>query len=170
MEASGSPFVHLRSRSHPLRQSLSEFMHARRLPPFPVPARLIQFVLLADDTTMRESVNSIQTILGNADITHDDSFRFHIAKLGTLDFCWERHSEFITYTFTTSLGGGDIFDSSVFLDAHDLIANAPGSIIRASRVMLSAQAKRTCHHFVMILISYCHNSAARPQHIRFMVN
>jgi hypothetical protein len=58
----------------------------------------------------------------------DPTVRFLNCRIGALGFTWERHSEFMTYSFLAA-GGGPLFDLTPFAQAALWIGALPGRVI-----------------------------------------
>lgn len=138
-------FARLQDRSHPLRASLSREMHARPIPRFAAPARLLQFVLLVDEEEARASHAALAELLAPHGVAPDRGERFFACAIGALGFACERHTEFMTYSFIASqpadnerAGGGGLFDLSPFGEVPRWMARLPGRIIRSTQISLVA--------------------------------
>lgn len=149
MNDSGDPFAALHDRSHPLRGSLSREMHVRKMPRLYAPARVVQFVLLVDDADVDASLTILGNLLAPHDIPFTPTSRFLNCQIGALGFTWERHSEFMTYSFL-ALGTGPLFDLAPFAQAAAWIAQLPGRVIRSTQIALIADMpddKTIARHF-----------------------
>lgn len=134
-----SPFTPLIERDHPLRASLTREMHARGMARFDAPALALQFVVLVDEEQARQSVAILTDLLaphGTAPHTGD---RFLSCRMDGLHFFWERHTEFMTYSFLAPATGGTLFDLSPFAQVPEWMARIPGSILRSTHIALVAQ-------------------------------
>lgn len=128
-------FVRLADRSHPLRVSLSREMHIRKMPPLRAPARMLQFVMQVGEGEAKQSIAAINGLLAAEGIAATPSERFFACRLGDLGFSWERHTEFMTYSFTLA-GDGAPFDLAPFDRVPGWIAELPGAILRSSQIAL----------------------------------
>lgn len=137
MSDSGDPFTALHARSHPLRGSLSREMHVRKMPRLQAPARVVQFVLLVDDVDLEASLTILGDLLAPHDVPFDANSRFLNCQIGALGFTWERHSEFMTYSFL-AVGPGPLFDLTPFAQAAAWIGALPGRVIRSTQIALIA--------------------------------
>lgn len=139
MNDSGDPFAALHARSHPLRGSLSREMHVRKMPRLQAPARVVQFVLLVDDADVDASLTIMRSLLAPHEVPFDPTVRFLNCQIGALGFTWERHSEFMTYSFLAA-GGGPLFDLTPFAQAALWIGALPGRVIRSTQIAVIADA------------------------------
>ena len=126
------PFTPLSQRDHPLRASLTREMHIRGLSRFDAPALALQYVLLVDEGQARESLS----LLSGRFPALQPGDRFLSARIGDLHFSWERHTEFMTYSFLTPVEGTTLFDLSPFGDVPDWMADIPGDVIRSTRIAM----------------------------------
>lgn len=132
------PFQNLTQRSHALRASLSREMHIRKMPRMDTPARAVQFMMIVDEQQARASIAALHDLLPPDGPSPDAGDRFFACRVGALGFSWERHSEFITYSFIAD-GYGDPFDLSPFAPISHWINHLPGQIIRSTQIALSSQ-------------------------------
>lgn len=130
-------FSSLQDRSHPLRASLSREMHARKMPRLISPARALQFVLLVDEAEAQESQAILASLLSAHSIALIDTDRFIACAIGSLSFSWERHTEFMTYSFIANNSNElAFFDLNPFNSVTSWIERLPGRIIRSSHIRL----------------------------------
>lgn len=132
------PFSRLLHRSHPLRASLSREMHVRKMPRLQTPARAVQFMMIVDEQEAWDSLRALRALAGGDEPVPAADERFFACHIGALGFSWEKHSEFITYTFVAD-GYGDPFDLSPFLPVSHWIDGLPGQIIRSTQIALAKQ-------------------------------
>lgn len=133
-----NPFSMLQHRSHPLRASLSKEMHARKMPHFSAPSRALQFVLLTNEIEAQAATNALYELLG-LEGAPEHNQRFIAGRIGELSFWCERHTEFMSYSFSTSRTDGELFDLSAFGDVFTWMMQLPGQIIRSSHICLINQ-------------------------------
>lgn len=133
---STNPFRGLVQRDHPLRASLSREMHIRGLPRFDAPAQAMQFVLLVDEQQARDSLAALAGLLAPHGTVPQPADRFLTARLDELHFSWERHTEFMTYSFLAPVKGGTLFDLAPFGDVPRWLAGLPGRIIRSTHISM----------------------------------
>ena len=129
--------LRLKARSHPLRASLSEEMHVRKLPPFPVPSRLMQIVALVGEQDAEASRAHVEALCLRHGANPPAAGRYVVCRLGALDFVWERHTEVASYTFICPGVSGFEFGMEPFAAlADDWMDKLPGQVIRATQVVL----------------------------------
>ncbi len=87
-------------RDHPLRQALSEELHARPFARLRAPLRATHLALLSGEDAAeadRRHVAALCEAFGAPPPADTDTH--HMADLGALQLKWERHTEFSSYTF-----------------------------------------------------------------------
>jgi uncharacterized membrane-anchored protein len=121
--------------SHPLRASLTDEMHLRKFPSLGAPAQILQVLVMVDagsETRVRAHLASQFPEAGLP-----ETAKYFRGRIGEADFVWERHTEFMTYTFILSAGGRDEFWLDPFGEtATEWRAQIPGQVMRSSRVTL----------------------------------
>src|SRR3546814_12443050 len=68
------------------------------------------------------------------------SDRFLAARIGDLHFSWERHTEFMTYSFLAAVEGATLFDISPFGDVPAWMADMPGRVISSTQLAMVLNA------------------------------
>ncbi|EPR15275.1 hypothetical protein M527_25445 [Sphingobium indicum IP26] len=131
-DMTSDPFAALSQRDHPLRASLSREMHIRGLPRFDAPALALQFVLLVDEQQAEKGI----ALLSDRFPALKPGDRFLAARIGDLHFSWERHTEFMTYSFLAAVEGATLFDLSPFGDVPAWMADMPGRVIRSTQIAM----------------------------------
>ena len=135
-EPAGSDPLGLIAGSDPLRASLSQEMHLRRLPRFAAPARLLQVVFFLDEAGLAASSAQVAALRSADEAPLPANARHALFTLGSLHGVWERHAEFATYGFLLAGDCPDAFDVSAFAAARSVIAGLPNAVIRATLVAL----------------------------------
>ena len=126
-------------RDHPLRAALSEEMHLRNLPAFSAPTRLVQIVTLDGEKGTTASRAHVEALCGEHGIALPAACRHFRCRLGALDFVWECHTEFSTYTFIRAGAGDTTFGPEDFPGLPTAWLDAlPGAVIRATQIALVA--------------------------------
>lgn len=125
----------LPARSHPLRASLSEEMHLRKLPHFSVPARLMQIVTLMGERDMTKTRAHVESLCSRHGVVFPSAGRYFVGQFGHLAFVWEQHTEVASYTFISS----DTIDESFGLEPfgsfeREWMEGIPGQVIRATQL------------------------------------
>lgn len=122
-------------RSHPLRASLSEEMHVRRLPRFAAPCRLMQIVTLLGEDPAGAARSHIDAIARDANPVVPVAEKYGVLALGEIQLVWERHTEFASYTLLRSGAYGEPFDPEHFEPAlSTIVAQMPGEVVRATQI------------------------------------
>lgn len=137
-EGTDFSFLHP-ERDHPLRASLSTEMHVRKMPHVHAPARVLQLVMLTSPQDVVSSLEQLSLRFAPDGPALPADLRFLTRPLGTLSFAWERHAEFMTYTFIAPGHQGELFDLAPFAEVADWANALPGRIIRSSHISLIAQ-------------------------------
>lgn len=128
----------LPDNDHPLRMSLTQEMHLRRLPRLSSPAQAIHWLVLKAEAESADAsflhVDSLVRALNQRPLERVKHVAFAIAPL---QFIWEEHSEFCTYTFVKE-GAFDQPFAPLSLDELPAgwIATMPGLVFRATRIAL----------------------------------
>ena len=135
-ESRDSDILQLRARSHPLRASLSEEMHVRKLPHFLPPARLMQIVTHVGETGVADSYGHVAALCARRGVTIPATAKHFVCQLQDYELVWERHTEVATYTFIRRGVTNPGFAIAPF-DAFvgEWIASLPGELIRATQVV-----------------------------------
>ena len=127
----------MKARSHPLRASLSEEMHVRKLPHFPAPSRLMQVVTLIGEEGAEQSRAHVESLCARHGASVPPAGKYFACRLGPLDFVWERHTEVASYTFIRPGADGPGFGVEPFgAFAREWVESLPGQVIRATQIAL----------------------------------
>lgn len=125
--------------SHPLRASLSEEMHVRRLPRFAAPCRLVQIVTLLGEKAGDAPRHHVETFARECGAALPIAGKYAVVPLGEITLVWERHTEFASYTLLRSGPYAAPFDAAHFEpQLAALLADMPGEIIRATQIAVAA--------------------------------
>ncbi|WP_219894878.1 DUF3422 domain-containing protein [Aquisediminimonas profunda] len=117
--------------SHPLRASLSEEMHARTVPHFSAPCRLMQVLTLTDGAQSIAHMSTLARKHGGP----ESPGKFAILPLEDMTLVWELHSEFASYTLIRPGPSPTLFDPSDFGGlVDDLLEDLPGKVVRATQI------------------------------------
>jgi uncharacterized membrane-anchored protein len=123
------------ARSHPLRAALSEEMHARKLPHFSAPARLMQIVTHVGETGIGESYAHVAALCARRGVVVPAAAKHFVCELDDYELVWERHTEVASYTFIrrgVTDPGFAIGPFAAF--AAEWMADLPGEVIRATQI------------------------------------
>jgi uncharacterized membrane-anchored protein len=126
----------LTGKNHPLRTALVDEMHVRRFPEFSAPMRMTQLVMLTGEQSLgdaRSPAEELCSMYGAA----PPAGRYFAVQFGSLQFVWEHHTEFSTYSFIKSGAFDDPFEEPVLLELpQQWVAALPGLVLRATQVAL----------------------------------
>lgn len=87
---------------HPLRQQLHNEIHARPYERVGAPAQVSHQVMLVSPEESQQAFAHLSELLGNLHLpSPSPASMFHTEQIGPVHLRWERHGEFISYTFIT---------------------------------------------------------------------
>jgi uncharacterized membrane-anchored protein len=126
--------------AYKLRGELNDEVHARPPEPLTAPARVSYLVTLCDRAQRDESARMIAAFARAFDAKPPAEGGSHLrVDVGPFRLRWERHSEFVRYTFIVpdAADGPDPFGATA-LDAApaDWVAALPGELLVAAHVLL----------------------------------
>ncbi len=122
-------------KSHPLRKQLTAEMHVRLFPAFKAPARLCQFLTLSDEKGADADRAHADELCRHYGVTPPENGRYFVVRLGDMDFVWERHTEFTTWTFIRQDPIAEPFAESLAAALPDgWIDDLPGTIFRGTEI------------------------------------
>jgi uncharacterized membrane-anchored protein len=125
-------FDSLDPRSHPQRAMLTAEMHLRKPPRLEAPGQMLQFVMLAAEGDM----DAAEAYLRHHIAPLAAPRRFWTGEVEGFAFAYERHSEFITYSFIAAEDRPGLFDIASFAAIQPHIDAIPGRLMRANHVRL----------------------------------
>ena len=121
-------------KSHPMREALTLEMHARRLPSLRIPAQVLQIVALLRPDQIGDAERHLAAVPG-CDAPGTGA-RYQRCRMGKVEFVWERHTEFCTYTLFAEGKTDPVFSQDLFGSVDGAWLQAiPGEIVRASHVV-----------------------------------
>jgi len=127
----------LSRRNHPQRQALTEEMHVRQFPTLAAPARVLQLVVLSGEPQAEAARHHALDLCRHSGVAAPEPGKFLTVRLPGMDFYWEQHSEFTTYSFIQGGLFADPFAVPLLRDLPlDWLADLPGQILRATQVAL----------------------------------
>ncbi|HEY0682759.1 MAG TPA: DUF3422 domain-containing protein [Steroidobacter sp.] len=133
----------LSRREHPLRRALIEELHVRRFPSFSAPTRITQLVMYEGDDIAARSRQCAEALCARYGATSPPKGRYFSVRLRDIDFVWESHTEFTTWSFIKSGEFEHPFERPVLYELpHDWIESLPGQTIRATQVAVVGRATR----------------------------
>ena len=116
---------------HPARDSLYHELHARPFPVIDSPVRVSHLALQLDEADKQADFDHLCALCHrygvNPPATHENSF---YQRLGDLNVRWERHLEFVTYTFIRAGRNKQAFtQSALTLLPSDWLEKIPGLLV-----------------------------------------
>ncbi len=136
-------------QEHPLRQQLHNEIHARPFERIGAPAQVSQLVMQLDASESEAAYHHLCELLGNEHLPPPAAgSMFHTTQIGPVRLRWERHGEFVSYTFIThdALGPGDPMFQRLPSDrvSADWLARLPGRRLCANHVALMPEGELDC--------------------------
>ena len=128
--------------NHPKRIQLNDEVHARPPEPLVAPARLSYLALFSDTAAREGGFNAVCALAERYGVAPPPAGTNHYsADLGPFRLKWERHTEFVRYTFIVAgieAGpGSDPFDDpAIAAVPADWLLSLPGQLIVAAHVAL----------------------------------
>lgn len=134
---------------HPLRQQLHNEIHARPFEQVGAPAQVSHLVMLVDASASQAAYDHLCELLGNLHLPPPSpGSMFHTEQIGPVRLRWERHGEFVSYTFITheSLGAQDPLFQRCASDriSAEWRARIPGERLCANHVALMPEEELDC--------------------------
>ncbi len=125
--------AHLPARAHPLREQLYQELHARPFPVIASPVRVSHLVLSLSEETHQADFEHLCALCerygANPPAVADNSY---YRRLGSFEVRWERHFEFVTYTFVWPGRNELLFaETALSLLPQDWVQAVPGELIAA---------------------------------------
>ena len=106
-------------RDHPLRAALANEMHVRKLPPMSAPTRIMQVVVLSDNSQVDRERSVFAGRCGVARPDGNPLANFMVGRYQGMDVVWERHTEFSSFMFILPGPFEDPFEAAAFQAAAD---------------------------------------------------
>ena len=123
---------------HPLRTALSSEMHVRKLPPMTAPTRIMQVVLLSENSQVDRERSILADRCGLTELEGSPNPNFIIGHCNGLDVVWERHTEFSSYMFIKPGDFEEPFDVDVFGGfANGWFEGLRGEVVRGTQLALA---------------------------------
>lgn len=121
-------------RDHALRVQLNDEVHARPTEPLEAPARLSYLALLSDAAQRDAAFRAVCELAARFDAPVPAAGTSHYsADLGPFRLKWERHTEFVRYTFTAP---GPDDETALSVVPADWLASLPGELLVGAHVAL----------------------------------
>lgn len=118
---------------HPQRFALSNEFHARPFPDVTPPVQLSHVAVLIDTKEAGAERRHIEALCDRYGAAHPPAgTNHHTVDIGTVTLRWERHTEFVGYTFMRSGAVDAPFDKPpITVVSKELIDAMPGTVIAA---------------------------------------
>ncbi len=134
---------------HPLRQQLHNEIHARPFERVGAPAQVSHQVMLVSPAESQQAFAHLSELLGNLHLPPPSSgSMFHTEQIGPVQLRWERHGEFISYTFITheQIGPEGPLFARCACDriSADWRARIPGQQLCANHVAVMPEGELDC--------------------------
>ncbi|MGO8953556.1 MAG: DUF3422 family protein [Rhodomicrobium sp.] len=131
--ANGQPGM----REHEARPAILAELHARPFLPVEVPRRIYHFAFATNEEEARADRLAVAA-LGEANGAAQRPWdaKFHRFALGGWELRWEQHTEFTTYTWSTSSGAAEPFAHPNPLVEGEIAFQAPGRLVVAAHLAL----------------------------------
>jgi uncharacterized membrane-anchored protein len=128
---------------HPQRLELNDEVHARPPEPLIAPCRISYLALLSDAAQREAGWVAVSDLCRRYGVHPPTRHVLHFtAELGPFRLKWERHTEFIRFTFIVAGTTGDPFERpAISVLPEDWVANLPGQVMVAAHAALIPDAE-----------------------------
>ncbi|MBK1672427.1 hypothetical protein CKO35_03775 [Ectothiorhodospira shaposhnikovii] len=128
-------------KEHPLRHALTTELHARTFEPIKAPARVSHLAFICGERGSGRNTAHLVKLLEFFDAPVPESVgQYHVANLGGIRLHWERHTEFVTYTFTELGPYRHPFENQVIERLPtEWLAASPGELVTAVSLVLESK-------------------------------
>ena len=124
-----TPFVEHESRAAVLAE-----LHARPFVPMETPRRVYHFAFATNEDEARADREEIEKLCASPDCAAAGDAKFKFMTLGDWALRWEQHTEFTTYTWSTSLDAAAPFSHPDPLGAGEIRFRPAGRLIVAAHL------------------------------------
>ncbi|THF62386.1 DUF3422 domain-containing protein [Pseudothauera nasutitermitis] len=130
-------------QSHPLRQTLSDEVHARPPVPLDTPELVTYLAFLHEPGSIEREAAHLRTLAAQLGLPEPDTERSHLfLDAGRFRLKWERHNEFSSYTFFRRVEAGGPESENALLEVPAAWRREiPGQLIVATHVTLRGVAE-----------------------------
>jgi uncharacterized membrane-anchored protein len=120
-------------REHPLRRIVTAELHARTFEPLRAPERVSHLTVVCGERETGRQVQHLKRLLGLYGRPIPETIDQHYwADLGPMRVRWERHTEFVTYTFSKQGAYAHPFVAPVLQELPvDWLSELPGEVMSA---------------------------------------
>ncbi|MFY9629015.1 MAG: DUF3422 domain-containing protein [Methylocystis sp.] len=128
--ASSGPMI-----EHESRAAILAELHARPFVPLEIPRRVYHFAFATNEDEAHADREEIERLASSHDCSASASdAKFKTMTIGCWDLRWEQHTEFTTYTWSTSKDATEPFSHPNPLVAGEIGFRAPGRLIVAAHL------------------------------------
>lgn len=126
--------------AHPLRKAVTSELHARTFDPMSAPVRVAHLAYLCEERGSGRQTQYLARLLAHFGIQQPaDPGQQFATQLGSLWLRWERHTEFVTYTFSRPGPFSDPFAASLLDELPQVwLRNLPGEVVTAVQLALES--------------------------------
>lgn len=127
-------------QEHPLRHQVTAELHARAYDPIRAPARVSYIASVCGERGSGRNLAHLKRLLEHYRLAVPESVGQHYAvDLGAIRFRWERHTEFVTYSFSKTGLFGHPFAQPILEELpQDWLRDLPGEVVTAVSLALEA--------------------------------
>jgi uncharacterized membrane-anchored protein len=125
-------------REHPLRHTVTDELHARTFEPLRAPERVSFLAAVSGERGSGRNVEHLKRLLAHYGLPVPETVDQHYwIDLGPMRLRWERHTEFVTYTFSKR-GAFEHPFADPLLDElpQDWLRDLPGEVITATSLAI----------------------------------
>jgi uncharacterized membrane-anchored protein len=130
------------SRQHKSRLSLTDELHARPYQTVAAPAHVLHFAVVTGETpdALASDKRQLEALCQRYDVRPPENGAKHFdTDCGAFGLKWERHTEFVTYTFFVPDSGGTPTPAGAASPVpQDWLREMPGDLIAAVHILLIA--------------------------------
>lgn len=129
-------------KEHPLRRTVAAELHARPYDPLRAPERISHLAVITAEQGTGRNVQHLKRLLDHYGRPVPDTVEQHYSDdLGPLRVRWERHTEFVTYTFSKRGEFAHPFAEPVLNEVPEAwVSEIPGEVIAAVSMAVEACA------------------------------
>jgi uncharacterized membrane-anchored protein len=127
-------------REHPLRRAVAAELHARIYEPLRAPEKVSHIAVMCGESKRGRGVEHLERLLAHYDLPVPETIDQHYAAdLGSVRLRWERHTEFVTYTFSQQGPYAHPFAEPVLAQIPaEWLSDLPGEVIAAVSLAVEA--------------------------------
>ncbi|GAB0148210.1 MULTISPECIES: DUF3422 family protein [Marichromatium] len=128
-------------KEHPLRHSVTAELHARTFDPLPSPARVFHLAAVCGERRSGANAEHLLRLLDHFGVRRPEQVgQYYAVDLGGgLWLRWERHTEFVTYTFSRHERFNHPFTDPLINELpQDWLREIPGQVVTATALALES--------------------------------